>query len=578
MNEKKLIKIIAFAPAIFIPIIVILLALIIAKANNDHFNANIQKLEANFITIEQEAAKSTVDNFVSHIVFKKSMIKDELLARVKNRVDNAYDIAIAMHTKYKNIKSDAEIKEMIVTALRTLTWNGGESFIWILDYDGIFHLAPEYLRHLEGSSIIDFQDATGKYVIKEEIALCKEEGEGYLWDTFTKPNSKSDKQYKQVVFVKALGHYNLYLGSGEYLDTAKKVSDTILLQSLNHIDALNKNYIFIIKENADIVLHGEDPSLVSKNLLKLGDNTFKSVYENISKSLVNTNSAFTSYQWSNSKTNKIEKKISYVKKVPNSDWIVGSGYYMSDIKALASQQSSDLYDSYQIKLKNLIFMSILLIFILLMMSYVLARYIKKIFIGYRAQINAKNIELFGMNETLEERVVQRTQELQDATEKLEMLATTDSLTDINNRYSIMKMLDLEISRSRRYNEPLSVFMYDIDYFKRVNDTYGHHVGDETLYTLTKVVQGCLRDIDIVGRYGGEEFLVIMPSTSLPHAIEVGNRVCQEVANHRFQNIGQLTISIGLVELNSSETMDMLFSRADTLLYKSKNNGRNRVSF
>lgn len=578
MNEKKLIKIIVIAPVIFIPIAVIILALIIAQANNNHFKESVAKLEADLISIEKKSVKLLVDNFVSHIIVEQSIIKDELLLRVKNRVEHAHDIALGIHDKYKNTKSDAEIKEIIISALRPLLWNNGESFIWILDYEGIFYLAPEYLRHLEGTSFIDFQDMTGKYVIKEEIALCKKEGEGYLWDTFTMPNSQSNQQYKQLAFVKALGHYNLYLGSGEYLDTAKKASDKMLLESLANIDVLNKNYIFIINKNSEILLHGEQPLLVGKSMLNLNDKNLKSVYKNIIESLLKKKSAFTSYSWLNSRTLESETKISYVRKVPNSDWIVGSGYYMSNIKDLALQQTSLLYDAYQIKLRNLIIISMLLIMVSLFVSYILTRYIKKAFIGYRSQINAKNKELFGLNETLEERVAQRTQELNKASEKLEILATTDSLTNIHNRYSIMKILDLEINRARRHHEPLSIFMYDLDYFKRVNDTYGHHVGDETLLELTKVVQKFLRDIDYIGRYGGEEFLVIMPSTTLSNAIVIANRICEEVAKHKFEKVEHVTISIGLVALNSGETMGRLFARADKLLYESKNKGRNRVSF
>lgn len=216
--------------------------------------------------------------------------------------------------------------------------------------------------------------------------------------------------------------------------------------------------------------------------------------------------------------------------------------------------------------------------VLLFISYFIYRYVKGKIMDSYSHISSLNAELLAMNKDLEERVVERTQELNEAIEKLRMLATTDTLTDIHNRYSIMKMLDLEISRSKRYSEALSIFMYDVDSFKRVNDTYGHQAGDEILHALTKVVQNSLRDIDVVGRFGGEEFLVIMPSTPLLNARDVANRVCKEVANHKFQSIEQLTISIGLAELNSNETMDMFFSRVDKLLYKSKNSGRNRVSF
>lgn len=219
-----------------------------------------------------------------------------------------------------------------------------------------------------------------------------------------------------------------------------------------------------------------------------------------------------------------------------------------------------------------------LIIVLLFVWLLVFKYIKKKTIDYKAYIDSKNSELLTTNKSLEDRVVQRTEELKEATDQLEELERTDALTDIHNRYSIMKILDTEVDRAKRYGNPLSVFMYDVDHFKRVNDTHGYRVGDDILYSLTKVVKDSLRDIDIVGRYGGEEFLVIMPSTILSDAIDVAQRVCETVSNHKFSQIKQLTISIGLVELGKDESMDMFFTRADKLLYKSKESGRNRVSF
>jgi len=230
----------------------------------------------------------------------------------------------------------------------------------------------------------------------------------------------------------------------------------------------------------------------------------------------------------------------------------------------------------EFKLNDLIVVSLILI--LLFIWLLVFKYVKKKTVDYKAYVDSKNLELLSINKSLEDRVVQRTEELKEVTERLEELERTDTLTDIHNRYSIMKILDTEVDRAKRYGNPLSVFMYDIDHFKRVNDTHGYRAGDDMLHNLTKIVKNSLRDIDIVGRYGGGEFLVIMPSTILSDAIDVAQRVCETISNHKFNQIKQLTISIGLVELRQDEGMDMLFIRANRLLEKSKESGRNKVSF
>ena len=139
-----------------------------------------------------------------------------------------------------------------------------------------------------------------------------------------------------------------------------------------------------------------------------------------------------------------------------------------------------------------------LIIVLLFIWLLVFKYIKKKTIDYKAYIDSKNSELVTTNKTLEDRVVQRTEELKEATDQLEELERTDTLTDIHNSYSIMKILDTEVDRAKRYGNPLTVFMYDVDHFKRLNDTHGSRVGDDILYNLTKVVKDSLRDIDIVG--------------------------------------------------------------------------------
>ena len=218
------------------------------------------------------------------------------------------------------------------------------------------------------------------------------------------------------------------------------------------------------------------------------------------------------------------------------------------------------------------------ILISLIISYFISKSLKKSFVNYRKSITKKRDQLEVLNETLEQKVKKRTKELQKSKEALEVLATTDSLTKINNRYSIMKILDNEIIRIQRYKHPLCVLLYDVDKFKDVNDTYGHDIGDVVLFEMTNVVKSCLRDIDNIGRYGGEEFIIIFPNTSLEDAKIVSERIRKNVEKYIFDKVNKITISLGLVEYKEGENSDKLFKRLDELLYKSKDNGRNQLSF
>ena len=187
-------------------------------------------------------------------------------------------------------------------------------------------------------------------------------------------------------------------------------------------------------------------------------------------------------------------------------------------------------------------------------------------------------DLIDLNATLEQKVDQRTKQLEKIKNDFEYLATTDSLTHMHNRYSLMQLFTSEINRAHRYKTPLSIIMYDIDNFKKVNDTFGHDIGDDVLITLSGIVKNSLRETDIVGRYGGEEFFIILPNTELKDANTFAERLRERVQNHSFYIVKNITISLGLVLLKEKEDIDDIFKRVDDLLYKSKNGGRNRVSY
>lgn len=577
-KENIFLKIITYGPLIFIPLIVSIIIIIFIQTFNSTFQKNIDDAKKDLYNIEKQIIKDKVTGISELIIYKKSIIKEEITFRVKSRVENAYLQAQNIYNINKNTKSSSEIKKMIKDTLRPLVWNDGESFIWIVDYDGIFNLAPNYLQHLEGSSILSFQDVTGRYIIKEEIAICKKYGDGFLWDTFTKPNDPTKKQYDQVAFVKAFGHYNWYLGSAEYLDTATKKTNNQLLKIIEKIDPINTHYLFLINDKGDVYITKPKFGIEALHVSKIKKKEFTEAAYKVIDSLKDKNEASISYIFINPDTQQSEQKYSYVKRIPGTDWIIGSGFYLSYIQNKISKTKVDMYEVFHKESMYIIYIAIVLVILSLLISYYVSKKLRISFKNYEQHIYNKNIELKELNNTLEDRVDKRTAELEHIKNELEVLATTDMLTQMNNRYSIMKITSIEISRAHRYNSHLSLIMYDIDTFKKVNDTFGHDVGDLVLTSLSTLVKKNLRTGDIIGRYGGEEFLVVLPNTKLNDAKVFANRLREEVEAHLFDSVGNITISLGLVELQTNETIDELFKRVDKLLYKSKNNGRNLVSF
>ncbi len=164
--------------------------------------------------------------------------------------------------------------------------------------------------------------------------------------------------------------------------------------------------------------------------------------------------------------------------------------------------------------------------------------------------------------------------------ELLVLATTDSLTGVLNRRALYEQGEREVMRARRYDIPLSVLMLDIDHFKRINDTWGHLVGDRVLRQMAQVMKATLRETDLVGRIGGEEFVAILPETTLEGATDTSERVRKAIeAQPIATDEGPVayTASIGVTEFRESDpSLEEALKRADEALYKAKSSGRNRV--
>jgi diguanylate cyclase (GGDEF)-like protein len=165
-------------------------------------------------------------------------------------------------------------------------------------------------------------------------------------------------------------------------------------------------------------------------------------------------------------------------------------------------------------------------------------------------------------------------------EELERLATTDGMTGIYNRRHFMTLADLEWNKACRYDRPLSLVLLDIDYFKSINDAYGHQAGDEVLVHLAKVAASCKRAPDILARIGGEEFALLLPETDLLQAQMAAERLRNEVATHPLATAPQAirpTVSIGVAAKAANiTTFSQLVTAADKALYEAKRAGRNRV--
>jgi diguanylate cyclase (GGDEF)-like protein len=198
----------------------------------------------------------------------------------------------------------------------------------------------------------------------------------------------------------------------------------------------------------------------------------------------------------------------------------------------------------------------------------------------RTIIEARHGQQLGkINDLLKREIEQRKQvqkQLHDATQHLHQLATTDPLTGVLNRRQIEQIgiaCDAEV---RRYQQPYTAIMLDADHFKQINDQYGHEVGDQVLKSLTRIMGLQLRETDRLGRWGGEEFVVLASNTDVNEGVELANRLCRVIGATNIRTVGKVTVSVGVASSEGLNSYREVIKRADEAMYLAKTSGRNRV--
>ncbi|GGD48462.1 hypothetical protein GCM10012288_23340 [Malaciobacter pacificus] len=191
-------------------------------------------------------------------------------------------------------------------------------------------------------------------------------------------------------------------------------------------------------------------------------------------------------------------------------------------------------------------------------------------------ISKEITQLKRINETLELEVKKRTKELEVAVAELKQVSITDKLTGVYNRHHLDCVLEDTAKIINRYENNYGVIILDLDKFKEINDTFGHHAGDIVLQEFSKLLKDSVRESDIVGRWGGDEFLLLIPFIDKDSIEILANHIKETINKYKFSFVDKLTASLGATLIKKDDTEESLISRADHALYKAKEEGKNKV--
>jgi len=262
---------------------------------------------------------------------------------------------------------------------------------------------------------------------------------------------------------------------------------------------------------------------------------------------------FFEYYFRKMDSGKVAHKLSYARLYKPYNWVVATGVYLDDVDRLIQAERMKIRQAADAQRLLTFSVAIAVVFLATLSIVFFEKQFLRLVSNYERRIG-------------------------EYTATLEELSRTDKLTGLLNRLKLDEVFAYELIQARRYEKSFSVLLIDVDRFKSVNDTYGHQVGDQVLVEFSRLLKSNSRSAESIGRWGGEEFLIILPETSSAGAILFADKIRQIIAAHVFPVVGAVTCSVGVSTFYKNDSRESMMDRADRALYRAKNEGRNRVLY
>lgn len=552
----------------------------------DVFEKEIARDEAVYLSRELENAKNEILGIESYLENERSLSEQTLKEEIKGRVDESHQIAESLYENYKDEMDEDSLKALVKTVIGNLSYADGRGYHFIYQMDGR-NILPPIGAGLEETLPWDLQGAEGEGALRKakEIAASPE-GQGFMEWVWPKPEG-TGTIHEKIGYIKYFAPYDWFMGTGKYLSDVEDDLKRRALESLRNIYLNADRYVFIGNSDGTVLLAPYEID----NFYELDDTGEKPVWDVI-KSIASEGRGYVDYTLPDNALGYAYAKTSYVFYLAEWDWYIGTGI---DLDRLAVQNQLKRNQLSQIIYRNLAIGFVLFLATFIIAVYLFAYYTRNLrkefnvlddFLS-RASGEYKKLDTTGFryleflqlastaNGMLDEIKAQQSK-LKDYSEKMKLLAHIDSLTKTLNHRAIIKETEARVKEAARYRTPLSVIMLDIDNFKQINDLYGHPFGDKVLRRIASVFKSALRETDLIGRYGGEEFLLVLPRTDADSAFQAAEKIRKAVENLQWEKEGLVvTLSGGISQLEDAR-YQKLINEADKKLYVAKGQGKNRM--
>ena len=381
-NEKKLLKIIKYAPSVFIISITVFILTISFLENKVKFEKDKEKIRTEYIQKNEELIKQRVNEVYDYIVREQKSTELELKKTLKEAIDNAYNIAENIYQNNKN-KNPDEIKKLVVDALRNVRFNNGRGYYFIYENSGKNILLPHY-KELEGKDFWEHQDAKGSYIIKDMTNLLSKNDESfYEWYWFNPTNP--DQQRKKIGLVKNLKQFDWFIGTGEYVEDFEKEIQEKVLKNIREIRFGNNGYIFVINYDSIYLSHIRKVFIGQNAVTNNDTKEIKQVIEDLLNIAKNGEGFYSYIQNKKPDNDQTVRKISFVKGLDNWSWMIGAGFYEDDVQNAIYAKKEELNQEFKEYLIKTIIFALILVSTLMVVSIYITKILQEKFVKYQKE-------------------------------------------------------------------------------------------------------------------------------------------------------------------------------------------------
>ena len=532
----------------------------------DTLKKDLIELEQDFIVQQKEQLKSDINSLLVQMDSRRSRMAQLLKDRLQDHVEEALGIAVNLYEQAPANVSQEMVSRVIRDAIRPIRFNDKHGYVFILALDGEAVLYPAD-RSLEGTNFLTNKVGGESDAAENLIKIAREKGRGFYHYNWTMPGNLSGSLHNKISYITLFEPLGWVIGTGEYIENLDALAKATVIQDFSgSMNSDATDYFFAYElhdinggnDFATMLINGNRPDLIGK---KISDDYLdakgKLFRKEFMKGIREKGESFVVYWYKKPDGSGIGRKLSYFKMYPEWNWIIARGIYFDRLDNIIATKKEDLSKKVKDDIVLLCIIFLVAVIIALFVAYKFSKGLQNIFDRYKQTQWESFKKLETLNRTLEKR------------------SQTDALTQIFNRGFFNQQLIIETSHANRYKTPLSLVLFDIDHFKTINDTEGHLAGDKVLKELAALVQDNIRQSDFQARWGGEEFVVLLPGVDKENAMQFAEKLRMLVEKFKFSVEQNITCSFGISCFMPPEDDNTFLQRADDALYQSKQGGRNR---